>query len=332
MRRTAPILALLFAAACGGGAGTAPDPTSPDGAQDKGTRRDGAPIVDGAPDSAAAQAEGPPPSGTYRIVLERPIQVGATYRRTVRVTDSRHETLIEGKKTLRDVDHRVQITLIGAEKVLAVGDRGRWQKIELKVATFAAAGAKGDEPIVPPGTLLTIVRGVGDGEPTMTSSAGDLSKDARKALSLAIPSSAKNVSDDEIFGSAEPRAPGASWDVARDVAARDIGARGVQTRPELIEGNTRLMGTRDDRGVPCLEMAARMNVKISGFTGLPEGTTVERGLVTAEITGIVPVDVTKQAHRSTSRVGIEVVAKVPVEKSMATLTIEGLSVRETTYE
>jgi hypothetical protein len=332
--RLALCLSLALTTVCCGGAPASPT-TPSDGASASPAPADGdAASTDagGSSTPTTPAAEGPPPAGTYRILLDRPTKVGAKYKRSVKVTDSRQELLVEGKKTLKELDHRVQITLVADEEVLAVDAQGRWQKVRLKAETFIAAGKKGDEAIVPPGTVLTIERAVGDGDATVTSSSGELSKDAKKALSLAVPSSAKNVSDDDIFGSKTPRAPGASWNVARDVAARDLASRGIQTSPDLVQGDTRIVGTREDRGVPCLEMAARMSIQINGFAGLPEGTSVEKGAVTAEMTGIVPVDTTKASHRSSSRVGMELVAKIPVGKATGTLTLASLNVRETVYE
>jgi len=307
---------------------------SPDGESAKDPSAPASVHADGATAGPAApsDASAPLPHGTYRIVIERPTRVGAKYKRSVTVTDSRRETLVDGKTKLKNVDHRIQIKLVVEEEVLAVDALARWQKIKLTVETFSAAGAKGDEPVVPPGTVMTIERPATGNDATVTSSSGPLSKDARRALDLAIPSGAKSVSDDDIFGTKQPRAAGASWDIAREVAARDLATRGVRTSTAQIAGDTRILTAREDRGVPCLEMTARMSVKISGVDTMPAGSTIEQGEVTAEMTGIMPVDIRKMSHRSSSRSGMQLVAKIPVSKSMATLTVESLNVRETVYE
>jgi hypothetical protein len=241
------------------------------------------------------------------------------------------ENLVQGNKTLRDVDHRVRLSLVADQEVTAMGSEGDFRTLKVTIQSFSAAGAKGDEPILPPGTVLTIDRALPGQKATITSSTGPLTKDQAHAVGLVLPTGPGGKNDDLVFGTSEPQAPGASWEVLKAGAVRDLARFGAKTSPELVKGATTLVSARDDGGEPCLELAARFEAKIVALEGMPEGAKIDEGLLSAEATSIVPVDTKRQAHRTSNRAGIHLVATVPVNGAPATLKIDSLTVTETSY-
>lgn len=335
--RLSSLLVLLVLSASCGSAPSSPATPADAATADPAT----APSADGSGKEASAPQAGgdaPPPAGTYRIVLDRPSRAGEKVKISTKATESSHQQLVQDGKVVKEEDNRVQVSLVADEEVLAVSPSGKWTKAKLTLTSFTAAGQKGDETILPPGTVLTIERAPGssegDKEAKIVSSSGELTKEQRKALKLAFPSGpiTSDAKDDDTFGTKEPRAPGASWDISRDAAVRDLERHGAMTSRDLVEGRTTLVAVKDDRGEPCLEIAARFKAKLTGASNGPKNAKIEGGVVNAEALTLTPVDAKKGPHRVMNRVGTEIVATIDVKGKPMTLNLETLSVTESTYE
>ncbi len=315
-------------AACGG---TAPSGVAPS-SRPRAAAAAPSPVAT-TPEQGEPAVEAPLPPGTYRIKLTRSVRPGDRRHETTVATDSLDARVVLGKRVLKDDQRRVRVSFVATSRVLSVDARGKPTANEYSVEKFVADGARGDEPIVPAGTVMKVVKGAKDGaEPHVESTSGALSRDALKALGLVVSTKAGATTDDDVFGTREPRRPGSSWPVAGERAAIDLSGTGFHMTASDVEGQTRFIDVKDERGTECLQIAGRLTAKASGFDGLPPGSTFERAVLGVDFAGSFPVDLGKPVVRQTTRVTIDLRAQIPTEDGPAVFTMTGLQTRDSTYE
>jgi hypothetical protein len=103
------------------------------------------------------------------------------------------------------------------------------------------------------------------------------------------------VNDDDIFGSSKRIKPGDEWPVNAAKAIEDAILRGIpKLKPENLQGKTKFIEVQQSGGLPCLHLAAEMNLHGSGmpFPGMPEGVAVQQLNIRAGFEGDIPVDPT----------------------------------------
>lgn len=234
----------------------------------------------------------------HRIVLSRPSHVGDKFRSTSKLDRSERTTRVEGERTLEDAEREHGVYLADEEEVLAVDEHHVWTKLRMTVKSLRVTEPKGESELLPAGAVLEFTRQQGFVEGDITCDEIELARETRDALEEIVSIDEVTLTNDDGFGTAEPRAVGESWKVASARLAADLGP--FTTSADLIDGKTTLVAVREDRGVPCMEVATRW---VARFTGSDPamGPAIDSGEKVTDFTEVYPLDVKAMLHKGTSK-------------------------------
>lgn len=296
---------LLACTACGGAAApsAAPTATSAPGGSEPSTEPR-------APATALPEAL---PEGSYRIALTRPERVGSRIHIQRSVRELSTTRVIRARRVVDEQRKQTSVRFVALAEALAVNAVGKATRTRFEIERFEADGPHGPEPVLPPRTVLTVQRG-SKPQQKVTSSAGPLDARQLAAVKLVTTLDVSRVTDQQIFGSAEPRAIGESWPIAGDMARESLAGEGMATAGR-VEGSTRLLGVRKVGDVECLEVLARIEVSGLDPKDMPEGSEVERGELQARMTGLYPIDHQLPLLEQHQSMTIEIVTRVPDPKA-----------------
>jgi hypothetical protein len=201
----------------------------------------------------------------------------------------------------RDEDSR-HVELEAIEEVQRVDAGGAPVALEYAVESLTVETPAGQSEVLPRGRVVTAERGRG----TVTFHAsGPLPADAEKALGQLISPLSFETSDDDVFGTTEPRAIGAIWPVNAALAAKDLADEHFQVPVEGVSGRTQLVGLAEAAGRTCLQLAGELSVSASRHTGEP-GAPTETLELRRAFRRLLPVDGVAPELDSTVAVDLDV--------------------------
>jgi hypothetical protein len=226
----------------------------------------------------------------YEIRLTRPQKAGDRYDVAKQGTAKRIMVVSGPAGELRRVEHALAIELEATVTILKVDDQGRPLKKSLAVRRCRVTeNGKVTEPVGSGKVIIAQSRG---GRTEISLESGDLSKPARAALDVVVATYSGGPADDEIFGTAQPRAVGESWPISAAAAAKDAAARDIAIREDDIQGRMRLVRIEKQGPRTALRLAATMDIR--GFTlkkmKLPDGVAIDTARATAVYDALVPID------------------------------------------
>lgn len=226
---------------------------------------------------------------SYVIRLMRPRRVGDRYRLDAKGTDRKRQRMTVGGQPAGTEEREVSVHLIAAATVLQVDSASNPIRIEYRIETCQRSSQGKTEEVLPAGHKVIAVSR--DGK-TVFTSGGDppLDAAAREALGLVISAHAPDSpSDDEIFGARDRKRVGDKWGINAAAAARNLSKNGVLASAADLDGGVQLVRVRTVGPVKALEISAHLRVK-EWKVPAPEGTTVERAGMEADLTGLFPAD------------------------------------------
>jgi hypothetical protein len=281
-----PISALLFLAACGGGA-------------------------------AATQ---PVPSGeTHPIHLSRTLPVGYAWGEVTQFGLSQHETVSASGTVLRNTTTTTRIELAGEYAVVALGLDGQPSRLRLAVDHMAADTGSGAAVVQLPGVVV-----IDRGEPgEIRGENGEaIAAETIALLRHVVPDHVRPVDDDAVFGTTQPQAIGATWPLDPRGAAHGLGAMQLTVDPGNVSGGTTLVTAGNESGIDVLGLRTVITATHVGFPGLPPGSHEERADVRAAIDIILPVDTAVVPLREAEESAVDIRVVVPTEGGQATVDVE----------
>ncbi|HET6246240.1 MAG TPA: hypothetical protein VFE47_00945 [Tepidisphaeraceae bacterium] len=170
----------------------------------------------------------------YPVKIAVPQKVGDKQILVANGKQTRHITTTVGANPPEVQDQDLAAELEGTLEILQVDSKGSPTKLSLTVKKCAKTGADAAE-ILPAGAV--VVAEESDGKSKFTLKDGELTPEQSEALSLLVSVAAPDSpTDDEAFGSAQPRKPGDSWDVNREKIAESANAHGVVVKADDIQG------------------------------------------------------------------------------------------------
>ncbi len=117
--------------------------------------------------------------------------------------------------------------------------------------------------------------------------------EVREALRMVTSLRTGGPSDDEVFGSTEPRAVGAHWPIDAQRAHDDlVSDQGSAMAAATIDGDVTLASLGQIQGHDCVEITSELHMANIGVPEAPAGSKVLEGKATANFEGMFPVDVT----------------------------------------
>lgn len=226
---------------------------------------------------------------SYVIRLTRPRRVGDRYRLDAKGTDRKRQRVTVGGQPAGNEEKELSVHLIAAATVLTVDRQSNPLRVEYRIEICQRSSLGKTEEVLPAGRK--VIAESRDGK-TVFTSAGDppLDAAAREALGLVISAHASDSpSDDEIFGTRDRKRVGDNWGIHAAAAARNLSKNGTLVSAADLDGSVQLDRVRTLDAVKALEITAHLRVKGLKVPA-PEGTTVERAAMEADLTGLFPVD------------------------------------------
>jgi hypothetical protein len=219
-------------------------------------------------------------------------------RRTTVVTD--------GDQIVRreDVDREIELEAI--EDVIRVDDAGTPVGLAYTIQHLVVETPAGRTEVLPGGWLVSAEHG---GGATIVRSAKPLPDAAKRALDDILSPLPSESSDDEIFGTDEPRAVGAVWPVNTALAARELGGMSLDVPAGAVRGQSQLVRLVEVRGQVCLEVAGELSIRDTRLLDVP-GARPEDAELRSSYRTRVPLDATSPEIDTTLHVEMDVAARV----------------------
>ena len=199
-----------------------------------------------------------------------------------------------GERILSKEDYRVEFE--GRAEILEVDGKGQAVRIAFTAGKFTKI--TGDEAVelLKPGSVVISDGGL---EEPISLKDGEIGEEARQAFGLVHQAHKPgSVTDDQIFGTTEPKSIGERWLVNPKLAAGQLTDTGVEIPPEHMHGSVELTAKDKVAGSECLSM--RGDLQADGFAvkSLPPGFALDRGTVQATFRGCFPVSGLASSYRT----------------------------------
>jgi hypothetical protein len=235
-----------------------------------------------------AAGAAPTAGATYEVRLERGTQVGA--RRRVATTGEQHMTTraVRAGSAPEERHQDLTVQMDAVERVLAVNARGQPTQSEFSISRFAATGAPAGTTLPHDGQVLRLTRAALSEQSTLTLDGQPVSHALRELLDVVLDLSIDALSDDDVFGTTQRQAVGASWPIHADLAQRDLAStRGIDA---TLSGQTRLVQRGVVQGADALEVAGTMHGNITRSSDMPASSTLRRGVMDMTYRAALPLD------------------------------------------
>ncbi len=300
-------------AACGAPPAASPQPEAPAATAPSTGAQDETPEAETAT-AAAAVEEVAVPEGKVRVRLFRAASVGQVEHVKVTMDEISDERHLRGKKLIANKGRRAHVEVQAKLKVLSVTPQGKQQDTKYTIERFVVQGPKGPEEVLPPGATLTVRRQMGrDG--TAVASTGPLSPDKLKAVDLVFSRRVSKTTDEQAFGTADPKAPGESWPINAELLSRDMKDLGILFEPGAVQGSSTLLSL----GSSNYEVVTRFSAAPIDLAQMPAGTQVTDARLEAHVQATFPRDPQRPPLKTAMTMGMTIRAEVPSASGPTTL-------------
>jgi hypothetical protein len=183
-------------------------------------------------------------------------------------------------------------------------------RVALTVAKFTKLENGATSELLPPGSVVLVDGGAAD---PVSLKDGKISDEVRKVFGVVYsPHKPGSATDDDVFGTKEPKSFGDSWPINAKLAAEDAKKSGIEIPAERLQGRTELVGKDRVGEADCLTIRAQINASDVAMKDLPDGAIMDNGTMQATLDGCVPIAGTS------SRKGMEMTLKARFTLNAAT--------------
>jgi hypothetical protein len=181
----------------------------------------------------------------------------------------------------------ISVEFEGRAEVLDVDASGEPVRVALTVSKFTKSENGATSELLKPSSVVLVDGGAKN---PVALKGEKISDDARKAFEVVYsPHKPGSATDDDIFGTKEPKAFGDSWPINAKLASEDARKSGIEISPENLKGRTELVGKDRVGEADCLSVRAELVATDVALDDLPAGATVDAGTMLAKFSGCVPI-------------------------------------------
>ena len=151
-----------------------------------------------------------------------------------------------------------------------------------------------------------------------------LPETAQKLLRLVVSIGDQPDADDRAFGTKERKRVGDTWGINRAWAASQLKEVGVQVDPGNISGSSQLKELVKDQGIDCMRIDVTMDLREVKGVPLPPGISLTKSVVNCRMSGLFPLDLTKDKQQSSEGFEAEFLAygKVPTDNGPVEMSLQ----------
>jgi hypothetical protein len=222
----------------------------------------------------------------YTVHMSRPVRAGQCY--AVTATGSRFHRASIGDRVLKAEEYQVDFK--GRAEVLEVDRKARPVKIAFTVEKFTKIAGGLTTDLLKSGSVI-----VADDsqEQPVSLKDGTLEESVREAFDLIYSANkpdAFRFTDDEIFGTKEPKGIGDSWSIDRTLASESLKDTGIIIPTGRLTGVVSLVAKDKIAAIDCLKFRAELTADNFTLKDLPPGVTADRTSMHMIILGSYPID------------------------------------------
>ncbi len=259
-------------------------------------------------------------AGDYEIRLHRPVRVGEKFHVLSTGSNAEKTVITVGGNLFRDDRENYEAAFESVVKVLATDRNGLPTKESITVLRCEKKEAFDRKSLLPKGTV--VVASLKDNEEVFEIDDKPVSREVHDLLSFFVTLSKGKATDDEIFGTRQRKQVGESWNINAELAAQDLEDLHLGVRKENIVGKTTLEKVVKAGETDCLLVSAEVTVgKL--IPPLPEGLSMERSLLRANMSAKLPVDTAAQSREDTMEVSFTFAARGKPAPDSPELVIDG---------
>lgn len=207
-----------------------------------------------------------------------------------------------GGRVLKKENYRVEFE--GLAEILTVDGKGEAIRIAFTVEQFIKTEDGEAIELLKPGSVI-----LADGslkEPISLKD-GEIGAAARKAFGLVhAPHKPGDVTDDDVFGTKEPKSIGESWPMNSRLASENLKDASFEIAPEFLQGRLELAAKDKIGDTDCLSLRGELKADSFAMKELPPGFTVDRGAMRAAFRGCFPLNGSALSYRRAVDMSFEI--------------------------
>jgi len=232
----------------------------------------------------------------YPIRLSSPDKVGNKH--WISLTGRRHQQLsaTQNGRVLKPQSSDLFVVFEGREEILAVDSKGMAVRESFTVEKFTKTEDGVTSVLLKPGSVI-ITDGAQPDADQIALQGGVLDEAARDAFSMLMPPHTSNsLTDDEIFGTMEPKGIGDSWTVNTAAAVEDL-KESLIIPVERISGLSTILSKDIFGGDECLNMVSEVRADTVALKLVPSGFVPDQGTLQLTVRACVPISLSAGSRK-----------------------------------
>jgi hypothetical protein len=268
---------------------------------------------------------------TFTIRMSRPLHAGEKLHVVNDAEESRVTTMTQAGSV---IDKKKVHTRVHMDAIVTILDidasfdmlRARYDVSDLSSSGESMKSLLHDQRV-------EITRAKKDDDAVVLVEGAPATPELRDALKMVLTFRAGGPSDDDIFGSKEPRAVGSHWSIDAQRAHDDlVSDQGQSMANALLDGDVTLAASKTENGVDCLELQSELHMKNIDVPEAPAGSTVLAGNATAKFDGLFPIDLRIPRILDELTMSLDMKLRMPTKNGDVVIQVDGSNkrVRRTT--
>ncbi len=211
---------------------------------------------------------------TYTVRLHRPARVGQRVRaQHVGDTQESRDVRIAGQEPQSEA-HTTHVEFDAVVQVLAVNRAAKATRLRYTVERFEATRDQRPTASFAAGTEIDVMLGAEAAQTTITVREVAVEEEIRKALDEVINLTVSEETDDAVFGTAVPRAVGATWSANVEPLRQKMSQGSLDIPADGITATVTLFGlVQREPGAPMLDVRGQATVARARLRQVPAGFT-----------------------------------------------------------
>ena len=224
----------------------------------------------------------------YPIRLSSPDHVGQ--KNWISLSGSRHQevSVSQNGQLIKSQMTNMLVIFEGREEILTLDGKGLPVRESFTVEKFAKTEDGISTVLLKPGSMI-LTDGGQEETKQIVLKGGVLDEDSRDAFAMLMPPhTPDSLSDDDIYGTKEPRGVGDSWTINKAAAVADL--KDVMIIPvERMTGTSSIVSRDNFGGDECLNMLTEVKADGVSLKNGPAGFGAGQGTLQMVFRGCIPI-------------------------------------------
>jgi len=249
------------------------------------------------------------PAQTYTVRLTRPWKAGDRYRISATGSVSQFVGGGIGEMMSNDRLDERSVELLADATVLETRPDGRIAKESLEIDHCVVRNRNTKKDLFPTGTV--IVAFVENGDQGFSLKGQAVDKEAKNALLMVVSLEPEEITEDQVFRTAQERKVGERWAIDPAAAARWLGQPNADSKKNSVRGVATIKKKVNIGGIECLVIDYSIGVSQSSGARLQ-----------VAMSGIFPIDITQHPLEHSRHFTTHAAAGVPPDARMPAIQID----------